>query len=64
MEQKKQIKPETSYIRSDELDSKYSKKDLENCYTFIVTDEEYDKYNDGTCFKPYCLEINTCKIIK
>jgi len=64
MEQKKQIKPETSYIRSDELDSKYSKKDLENCYTFIVTEEEYDKYNDGTCFKPYCLEINTCKIIK
>lgn len=64
MEQKKQIKSETSYIRSDELDSKYNKRDLKNCHTFIVTEEEYDKYGDGTCFKPYLLEINTCKIIK
>jgi hypothetical protein len=58
MEKRNKIKRERSYIRSDELDSNYYKKDLMNCYTFIVTEEEY------TNGKPYLLEISTCQIIK
>lgn len=64
MNKRDKIERETGYIRSDELDSKYYKKDLMNCYTFIVTEEEYDKYGDGTYFRPYLLEISTCKLIK
>ena len=64
MDKRDEIERETGYIRSDELDSKFYKKDLMNCYTFIVTEEEYDKYCDGTYFKPYLLEISTCKLIK
>lgn len=64
LNQRKQIEPETGYIRSDELDSKYDKKDLDNCYTFIVTEEEYDKYGDGSYFKPFLLEISTCKLVR
>jgi hypothetical protein len=64
MDRRNKIERETGYIRSDELDSKFYEKDLMNCYTFIVTEEEYDKYGNGTQFKPYLLEISTCKLIK
>jgi len=64
MQRSEKIKPETGYIRSDELDSKYDMEDLEDCHTIIVTEEEYDKYGEGTYFKPYLLEISTCKLVK